>query len=57
MLPKDPFILLSTINMKLRDYHNSLEDFCLSENIDMTQIKDTLAKVDYYYDKDSNQFK
>lgn len=57
MLPKDPFILLSTINTKLRDHHNSLEDYCLSENYSSEEIIDSLAKVDYYYDKDSNQFK
>lgn len=57
MLPKDPFILLSTINMKLRDYHSSLEDFCLSEGHDRETIIETLSKVNYYYDKDSNQFK
>lgn len=57
MLPKDPFILLSTVNTKLRDYHNSFEDFCSSENHNADEIIKVLAKVDYYYDKDSNQFK
>lgn len=57
MLPKDPFILLSTVNMKLRDHHSSFEDFCLSENHDPNVIIEALAKVNYYYDKDSNQFK
>lgn len=57
MLPKDPIILLSTINMKLRDHYSSLQDLCLSENHDMQQIIDALARVDYHYDEVSNQFK
>lgn len=57
MLPKDPFILLSTVNMKLRDHHSSFEEYCLSENHNSEEIIDTLAKVNYHYDKDSNQFK
>ena len=30
--PKDPFILLSWVNMKLRDTYPSLEELCASEN-------------------------
>jgi len=57
MLPQDPFILLSMINMKLRDHHKSLDDFCLSENHQKNQILETLAKVNYIYDPHHNQFK
>lgn len=57
MLPKDPFILLSIANTKLRDYHSSLEDFCLTENFNQEELISSLAKIDYHYDKDLNQFK
>lgn len=57
MLPKDPIILLSTVNTKLRDHHDSLEDFCKSYNIEAAQLQETLAKVDFFYDKALNQFK
>lgn len=57
MLPKDPIMLLSTVNMKLRDHHDTLEDFCLAHNINDEDIKTTLASVNYYYDENANQFK
>ncbi|PKM56868.1 MAG: DUF4250 domain-containing protein [Firmicutes bacterium HGW-Firmicutes-3] len=57
MLPQDPFILLSMINMKLRDHHKSLDDYCLSENHHKDQITEALAKVNYAYDPHMNQFK
>ena len=32
-LPKDPVMLLSFVNLKLRDEYPSLEDFCADYNI------------------------
>lgn len=57
MLPKDPIILLSTVNTKLRDHHHTLEDFCLSHNVDKETLISSLAKVDYHYDPETNQFR
>lgn len=57
MLPKDPIILLSTVNTKLRDHHDSLEDLCLTYNIKPEDLHNQLAKVNYFYDPDQNQFK
>ena len=34
MIPKDPVMLLSFINLKLRDYYTSLEALCDDLNID-----------------------
>ena len=57
MLHKDPIILLSTINTKLRDHHMSLDDLCKSYGYQPEDIMNQLAKVNYFYDKTSNQFK
>ena len=57
MLPKDPIILLSTVNTKLRDYHDTLEDLALSHDTTAESIADQLSKVNYFYDADLNQFK
>ncbi len=57
MLPKDPIILLSTVNMKLRDFHPTLEDLCLSCNCQPEEIIEPLSKVNYHYDPEVNQFK
>ena len=55
-LPNDPFILLSVINTKLRDFNSSLEDFCKENNLNIDMIKDRLLAIDYHYDKSKNQF-
>ena len=34
MLPKDPFILLSYVNTRLRDRFSDLEELCEDEQID-----------------------
>ncbi|NLP34122.1 MAG: DUF4250 domain-containing protein [Clostridiales bacterium] len=55
-LPKDPFILLSYINTKLRDENPSIDDLCLSLNIDKTWLENTLSSIAYTYDQDTNRF-
>ena len=56
MLPKDPAILLSFVNMKLRDKYVSLEEMCEDLDISSTEIVEKLAKIDYHYDAEKNQF-
>lgn len=55
-IPKDPFILLSFINTKLRDEYPSLTDLCQSMDIDLDQVLSTLATNNYNYDKEQNRF-
>ena len=57
MLPKDPYILLSMINMKLRDEYADLEDLCASLDIEIDDLKAQLGEIGYQYDPVSNQFK
>lgn len=56
MIPKDPVMLLSFINLKLRDFYPSLEAFCEDVDEDMQAIIEKLARIDYHYDKEKNQF-
>ncbi|MBQ2407650.1 MAG: DUF4250 domain-containing protein [Lachnospiraceae bacterium] len=56
MMPKDPVMLLSYINLKLRDYYPSLSAFCEDTGEDEKEIVDKLNSIDYHYDKDKNQF-
>ena len=56
MLPQDPVILLSYINLKLRDFYSSLEAFGDDTGEDIKLIVDTLSAIDYHYDKEKNQF-
>ena len=56
MIPQDPAMLLSFINLKLRDYYASLEALCDDMDIDHTEIEDKLSKIDYHYDREKNRF-
>ena len=56
MLPKDPAILLSFVNTKLRDEYPSLSELCAALDADETDIRDALAALDYRYDPERNQF-
>ena len=56
-IPKDPIILLSYINLKLRDYYDSLDELCESMGVDKTELVNKLASIDYKYDKIANQFR
>ena len=57
MLPKDPAMLLSVVNTKLRDEFSSLEEFCAAMNVEETVLRQRLGAVDYQYDAVQNQFK
>ena len=56
MIPKDPVMLLSFINLKLRDYYKSLEDLCEDLDISQTELEEKLSSIDYHYQKEQNQF-
>lgn len=56
MLPKDPVMLLSFVNMKLRDYYGSLDILCQELDVERQEIVDRLAAMDYHYDEEKNQF-
>lgn len=53
----DPNILLSMINMKLRDFYSSLDDLCDDMGIIKSELEEKLESIDYRYDKERNQFK
>jgi hypothetical protein len=55
-LPLDPVMLLSVVNMNLRDRFSSLTDFCKTNDVDEEDIKRRLAAIDYYYEEEKNQF-
>ena len=55
MLPKDPYILLSVVNARLRDQYTDLADLCASLDEDEDALRQTLAGVDYHYDPVHNQ--
>ena len=56
MIPKDPVMLLSFVNLKLRDFYPSLSAMCEDLDVDEEQITERLAGINYSYDADRNQF-
>ena len=56
MLPKDPVMLLSVVNMKLRDRYASLDALCEDMDADKAQIIAVLGEIGYEYSKETNQF-
>lgn len=56
MVPKDPVMLLSFVNMKLRDFYKDLETLCEALEIDRKELEEKLAGISYHYDRERNQF-
>lgn len=56
MIPKDPAMLLSFVNLKLRDFYGSLDALCGDLDADREEITGKLASIDYHYDEERNQF-
>lgn len=56
LLPNDPFMLLSFINMKLRDNYNSLEELCEDLDINRTELIKKLGDAGFEYDSVQNKF-
>ena len=54
--PKDPMMLLSFINMKLRDRYSSLEELCDDLEIDRKELEDKLATCGFEYSRENNRF-
>ncbi len=59
MIPQDPVILLSFVNMKLRDNYKDLD--ALADGLDISSdelaaIVSKLKEIGYEYNPDRNQF-
>ena len=56
MLPSDPMMLYSFINMKLRDQYPSLDELCRAEDIDEVWLRDKLRHFGFEYSLEHNKF-
>lgn len=56
MIPSDPNMLLSYVNLKLRDYYSTLEAMCDDLDISAREIEAKLSSIGYSYDSQKNQF-
>ena len=55
-LPKDPIMLMSVINMKLRDFYPSLDALCEDMDLDRSELEETLGKAGFEYNESQNRF-
>lgn len=55
-LPTDPIMLLSVVNLKLRDFYPSLDALCEDLQADKAQLCASLQTVGYEYSAERNQF-
>ena len=55
-LPKDPMMLLSVVNTKLRDFYPSLDALWEDMEVDRQEIETILQKIRYQYKEDLNRF-
>ena len=49
-------MLLSFINLKLRDEFSSLEELCSTLNINQKELEESLLKAGFEYSKENNKF-
>ena len=54
-LPNDPIMLLSVVNLKLRDFYKNLDALCEDLDADKADLCAMLKAVGYEYDAQLNQ--
>ena len=55
-LPTAPSLVLSVVNLKLRDYYKNLDALCEDLDADKADLCAKLRAVGYEYDAQRNQF-
>lgn len=55
-LPDDPMMLLSVINMKLRDEYSTLDALCEDLAIDKQSLTHKLGQAGFEYNPETNKF-
>ncbi len=55
-LPQDPAMLLSYINMKLRDSYTSLDEMCDDMQLDRDELISRMAEAGFEYSATHNRF-
>ena len=55
-LPKEPVMLLSVVNTKLRDQYANLTELAKAYMVSEEEIVEALGRINYQYSEERNQF-
>ncbi|MFI3164547.1 MAG: DUF4250 domain-containing protein [Bacillota bacterium] len=55
-IPQDPMMLLSFVNMKLRDFYNNLDALCDDMDISKEELTSKLVTAGFEYNSEQNKF-
>ena len=55
-LPKDPVILLSFVNTRIRNQYHTLDALCDDMGVEKEELISKLRGIDYEYDESRHQF-
>ena len=55
-LPQDPIMLMSFINLKLRDFYPSLEALCEDLDINRQELVEKMMKAGFAYSETNKRF-
>lgn len=55
-LPADPAMLMSLINMKLRDNYSSLDELCDDMDISRDELMKRLGEAGFEYSEENRRF-
>ena len=56
MVPQDAVMLLSFLNLKLRDFYGSLDALCEDLDLNREEILEKMKQINYTYDEENNRF-
>lgn len=54
--PNDPVMLMSVINLKLRDFYKNLDELCEDMNLNKKELCSKLAAAGFEYNEEQNKF-
>lgn len=57
MIPQDPIMLLSFVNLKLRDHYPDPDTMCEDLDISRTELEEKLKSAGYIYDREQNRYR
>ena len=55
-MPKDPMMLMSFINMKLRDFYPTLDALCDDMDVDRQELENKMDEDGMEYNEAANKF-